>query len=156
MSRRSNKAKNGAAEAETKAASKAAQTMEPSQAAPAADAVLEAVFAVVVAKAREDRKFAERLITALGKDVALARPKRTPVVVDPPDALLALDLSALIAEDGRRKTQRALEDAPFTVAEYRAFAEARGVSLRGVPRRRLDIISAILTAYAPLRAGAFN
>lgn len=121
-----------------------------------ADDVLEQVFAVVVAKAREDRRFAERLIEALGREIALSRPKRAPAAASVPPELAALDLTALIRAEGRRKAQRALEEGGYTVAVLRAFAEERGVSLRGEGRRKSDVIAALIRAHAPSRADAFG
>lgn len=122
-----------------------------------ADEVLERVFAAVVAKAREDRRFAERLIEALGREVALARPKRAaPPPATIPPALASLDLAALIRAEGKRKAQRFLEEGGFTVAQLRAFAEAQGISLRGEGRRKSAVIAALLRAHAPSRADAFG
>lgn len=121
-----------------------------------ADEVLEQVFAVVVTKAREDRRFAERLIEALGREVALARPKRAAEPVAIPPALAGLDLGEMIRAEGKRKAQRFLEEGGFTVAALRAFAEERGVSLRGEGRRKGDVIAALIRAHAPSRADAFG
>lgn len=122
----------------------------------AVDAVLGELFQVIVEKSREDPNFARRLITALGREIALAQPKRVRRPVEVPADLAELDLPAMIREDGRRKAQRHLEDSAFTVPQLRAYALERGVPLRGVPRRRLDLISAILSANSEARVGAFG
>lgn len=121
-----------------------------------ADEVLCAVFDVVVAKAREDRAFADRLIAALGRETALARPKRASAPVTTPLDLAALDIAALVAADGRAGARRRLQEGGWTVAQLRARATQDGLSLKGVGRRKSDVVAALVSAHAPSRAAAFG
>ena len=121
-----------------------------------AEDVLRAVFETVIEQARRDPRFAERLIEALGKEVALTRPKRARAEVRLPPELESLDLDAMVAAEGRRKAQQFLLDGPFTVPMLREFARRRKSSLRGVGRRKVDIVGALLAASAGPRAAAFG
>ena len=119
-----------------------------------ADEVLEQVFELVVKKAREDKHFAEDIVTALGKELSVERPKRERKKVVIPEELRKTDIASLIRRDGMREAQAFLVNKNFTAEALRAYAREKGMAIRSGSRKS-EVIATILRASMPSRAEGF-